>query len=81
MQAALVDLSRHLFRVLYYICPTSSHTAYMSAVCDLVLLSLPADPHEDPDDDHHQEEAAAQRHPQQRGQRVRLLAALVRNLR
>ena len=53
----------------------------MSAVCDLVLLALPADPHEDPDDDHHQEEAAAQRHPQQRGQRVRLLAALVRNLR
>ena len=53
----------------------------MSALCDLVLLALPADPHEDPDDDHHQEEAAAQRHPQQRGQRVRLLAALVRNLR
>ena len=53
----------------------------MSASCDLVLLALPADPHEDPDDDHHQEEAAAQRHPQQRGQGVRLLAALVRNLR
>ena len=53
----------------------------MSALCDLVLLALPADPHDDPDDDHGQEEAAAQRHPQQRGQRVRLLAALVRNLR
>ena len=53
----------------------------MSALCDLVLLALPADPDDDPDDDHHQEEAAAQCHPQQRGQRVRLLAALVRNLR
>ena len=53
----------------------------MSALCDLVLLALPADPHDDPDDDHGQEEAAAQRHPQQRGQRVRVLAALVRNLR
>ena len=53
----------------------------MSALCDLVLLALPADPDDDPDDDHRQEEAAAQRHPQQRGQGVRLLAALVRNLR